>query len=55
MALDIGIQSKKHFSNKKNSRITAFIIIDETAAVQIGDTDAWLALGCGRTNSSQDS
>ena len=32
---------KNIFPNKKNSRITAFII-DETAAVQIGDNDAWL-------------
>ena len=31
---------KNIFPNKKNSRITAFII-DETA-VQIGETDAWL-------------
>ena len=31
---------KNIFSNRKNSRITAFII-DETA-VQIGETDAWL-------------
>ena len=41
MVLDIGIQSKGCFPNKKKARITAFII-DETL-IQIGNnTDAWL-------------